>query len=326
MIWEQDCWGNCAIDVKRNIILSIWESRKPSTITKYCLCLRKFLQYCSKVSIEVKLPISSLIAAQYLNHVKRQSKSAVKDALTSLKWLHIFIPGLNSSNNPLNDDLLSRLVDSVNRNEVKEKSRKKPLTSEMINATINNLPKNPTLTELRDALIPALAFALLLRHDELSHLNFNHFTQLPEGLKIFIPSSKTDTYREGKYVFLSNENVSVYNLLFKYVSKSDHDFKSNCFFFAPISITKGSFRLENKKLSYDVFSKIIKQTVAKQGLNPEQYGTHSARSGGATALYPLTNQYEILLSGRWADPRSLGSYIEVSPSSRFEINSRLNLS
>ena len=70
----------------------------------------------------------------------------------------------------------------------------------------------------------------------------------------------------------------------------------------------------------------MKQTVAKQGLNPDEYGTHSARSGGATALYPLTNQYEIMLSGRWADPKSLGSYIEIDPSCRFEINSRLNLS
>ena len=325
MIWNQECWENCSDDVKRNIILSIWESRKPSTITKYCLCLRKFLKYCQEVSIGVKLPISSLIAAQYLNHARRQSKNAVKDALTSLKWLHVFVPGLNSVNNPLNDDFLSRLVESANRNEIKEKCRKKPLTPEIINNIIHNIPANPTLTEIRDALIPALAFVLLLRHDELSHLNFNHFTQMSEGLKILIPSSKTDTYREGKYAFLSNQNSSVYNLIFQYLSKAERDFKSNSFFFGPILITKGKFCLENKKLSYEVFNKVTKEAVAKQGLNPDEYGTHSARSGGATALYPLANQYELLLSGRWADPKSLGSYIEVPASSRFEINSRLNL-
>ena len=118
--------------------------------------------------------MSSLLVAQYLEHVKHLSNSAVKDALTSIKWLHYFIPGINSVNNPLNDDLLFRMVDSANRNNIKSKSRKKPLTHDIICSMIQNIPSNPTLTELRNSLIPILAFALLLRHDELSHLNF-HF-------------------------------------------------------------------------------------------------------------------------------------------------------
>ena len=74
LIASLECWGNCGDDVKRNIILSIWESRKPMTITKHSLCLRKFLNYSCEVSFEVKLPISSLYIAQYLNHVRRQTK------------------------------------------------------------------------------------------------------------------------------------------------------------------------------------------------------------------------------------------------------------
>ena len=39
---------------------------------------------------------------------------------------------------------------------------------------------------------------------------------------------------------------------------------------------------------------------------------------------PKISQYE-LLSRRWADPRSLGSYIETSDERRFEISKNLNI-
>ena len=269
--------------------------------------------------------MSSLFIAQYLEHVKQRSNSAVKDALTSIKWLHYFIPGINSVNNPLNDDLLSRMVDGANRNNIKTKNRKKPLTHDIICSMIQSIPSNPTLTETRNILIPILAFALLLRHDELSHLNFLHFQVLEDGLKIHIPSSKTDTYREGKYVYLSKKNSAVHDLIFLYASKAGRNFNDNHFFFGPIIVKDRVHCLENRKLSYDMFNRIVKSGVANLGYDPNDFGTHSARSGGATTLFPFVNQFQLMISGRWADPRSLGSYVEVTASERFDMNSRLNL-
>ena len=325
MIWEQDCWQNCPSKSRQSIVNSIWDSRKPSTVSKYCLSLRKFFQYCKDAAVPVTLPLPSIFIAQYLDHLKQRSANAVREAISGLKWLHYFVPGLNPSNNPLNDEFLSRIVESTRRNETKEKSRKKPLTTEIISNIVKNLVSSPTLTEIRDALIPSLTFALLLRHDELSHLNFNHFSNLAGGLKIHIPSSKTDTFREGKYVFLAKENSIVYNLIFQHTAKAGLDFNANHFFFGPIVITKGKMKLQNNILSYEVYNQIIKKAVSIQGLNPDDFGTHSARSGGATALFPSANQFELMLSGRWADPRSLGSYVEIPDDSRFELNSRLNL-
>ena len=117
----------------------------------------------------------------------------------------------------------------------------------------------------------------------------------------------------------------MHDLLLRYIAKTGLNFNSNHFFFGPIKIKKGETKLENSILSYDVYSKVIKKAVSKQGLNPDDFGTHSARSGGATTLFPFANEFELMLSGRWADPRSLGSYIEIPDHSRFELNSRLNL-
>ena len=325
VISDQPCWSDCPDHLRRSIISTIWDSRKSSTISKYCLSLRKFLIYCREFAIPTVLPMSSLFVAQYLEHVKQSSKSAVKDALTAIKWLHYFVPGINSVNNPLNDDFLSRMVDSANRNNIKNKNRKRPLTHDIICSMIQNVPSNPTLTELRNALIPILAFALLLRHDELSHLNFHHFQIMDEGLKIHIPSSKTDTYREGKYVFLSNKNSAVHDMIFRYTTKANRSFSDNHFFFGPIVVKDRVHSLENRKLSYDMFNRIVKSGVANLGFDPKEFGTHSGRSGGATTLFPYVDQFQLLLSGRWADPRSLGSYVEVSASDRFDTNSKLNL-
>ena len=263
----------------------------------------------------------------YVHSKNPNAKSIVGDSLSSLKWLHYFIPGINSSNNPLNDDFLARIVDSSKRNIINKKHRKKPLTTEIIKKLIENIPPKASLKQLRDALIPSLAFTLLLRHDEISHVNCNHFTETNEGLKMTIPSSKTDTYREGKTAFLSKSNKAVFDLFFRYLSKAQLNFHQNHFLFGPIVVSgsNGLSSLKNQKLSYDTFRAIIKSAVSSLGLDPKDYSTHSARSGGATALSSLSSEYGLMLSGGWSDPRSLGSYIEIPQTDRFSISGRLDI-
>ena len=275
------------------------------------------------------MPIPSLKIALYLEHLKQTSEArgTISNALVSIKWLHYFVPGLNSLNNPLNDEFLSKIVEGRNRNKAKMKTRKKPFSTEIIHGFLKSLPENPTLTQLRNTLIPVLAFALLLRHDETSHLNCNHFTILDHGLKILIPSSKTDNFREGKFVFLSKDNHSLYDLFFKYLEKANLHLSLNHFLFGPLEFDKSSkkYVIKNEKLSYNVFNKIVKDAVTSLGLDPNDYGTHSARSGGATTLAPHISQFNLMLTGRWSDPRSIGSYVETSTETRFELNSILDI-
>ena len=329
MILHQQFWRDCHTTIKERIIKSLWISRKPSTIEKYCSTLRKFLVFCQEKDIPVFIPFDSLVIAQYLEETKIscRGKSAVSNALLSIKWLHSFMPGLNHANDPANDQFLSRIVESTNRNVVKMKQRKKPLSLDMIKGILSHLSSNPSLTELRDCLIPVLSYSLLLRHDEISHINCNHINSVASGLKILIPSSKTDTYREGKYVYLSKNNNSVYNLFFNYLSKSNLNLGINHFLFGPISFSRVTKQneIENRKLSYDSFNKIFKNAVTMLGLNPEEFGTHSARSGGATSLAPFVSQYDLMMNGRWSDPRSIGSYVETPSSIRFQTNEILDI-
>ena len=76
-------------------------------------------------------------------------------------------------------------------------------------------------------------------------------------------------------------------------------------------------------LSYSNFNDIVKKAVARLGLDKDKFGTHSCRSGGATDLAPNVTEHELLVSGRWADSRSIRSYVEMTDESRFHMNSML---
>ena len=85
------------------------------------------------------------------------------------------------------------------------KLRKKSLSSEIIHGISKKL--SPSLSQACNALIPSLAYALLLRHDETSHLNCSNFSAEVDGLKILITLSKTDTYRERKLQSVRLKNI-----------------------------------------------------------------------------------------------------------------------
>ena len=85
----------------------------------------------------------------------------------------------------------------------------------------------------------------------------------------------------------------------------------NHFPFSPIIFIRISRRYEfgNRKLTYEVFNKIFKDALFRLGLNPDDFETNSTRNGGATCLAFHFSEYNLMLTGRWSDPRSIGSYV-----------------
>ena len=172
------------------VLEDIWSSRQPSTVEKYCYSLRSFFTFCLMVDDVISLPVDTLRAAKFLTFLRdrQASKSSIKTALVSLKWLNNFFPGQGGSQDSLNDQFLTRIVDSALRNVTSAKNQKLPFSKTMIRDMMV-LSSNPSLEELRDALIPSLSFSLLLRNDELRHLSCKHMTLCSSGIKFKILSS-----------------------------------------------------------------------------------------------------------------------------------------
>ena len=99
------------------------------------------------------------------------------------------------------------------------------------------LPTNPSLKDLRDSLMAALSYSLLLRNDELRHLTCMNICVTNDGVTFVITSSKTDVFRKGKKLYLAKQDgsSSVVNLLLQYMAKGSLKINDNSFLFGKIS-------------------------------------------------------------------------------------------
>ena len=324
MICEQDFWKRQPAGFRR-VIDDIWCSIQPSTTEKYCYALRNFCQFSLLNDSNVMLPVNAIETSKFLVFLRERgySKFSIKLGLVSLKWLNSFFPGAPR----LNDPFLGRIISSANRNCISMKNQKDPLSTEMIRKILSQNP-NPTLMQLRNAVIPAISFSLLLRNDELRHLCCSHIEKKPEGFVFNIVSSKTDVFRKGKCLYLAHQDadLSVSKLFEKYLSAAKLELGSNNFLFGAVMEGPDSSYIDGKtQISYQECLSIFRMYIHQQNLDPLVFGTHSARSGGATLLATKVTPFELMLLGRWRDARSLRNYVEVPESRRFDISRNLFL-
>ena len=278
----------------------------------------------------LSLPLTSIIVAQYVTHLRHSdcSKGSIDCISASCKWINSFIPGVNRANDSLNDDFLHRVINSAQRALSKPKSRKKPLTGDIFKDILLYL-KPCDLKSCRDTLVPCLAYTLLLRYDELSHINCSHISETPDYYLFRIPSAKNDQLRGGRETFLpkTEGRFSVSNLFEKYLSMAKLGIGMNHFLLCQIrydSVRKESNVL-NGILSYSSCRDIIKTAISAIGLDPSSYAMHSARSGGATDLAAHATPHELQQAGRWNDPRSIGHYVEIPIQRRLHLAKALRL-
>ena len=302
MILRQKFWGDMGDQAKDAIVKLIWAARQASTIEKYGYAIRKLFGFLLIIEGEVVLPLQSAQVAHYLVHLDSLSVSqtAVSTALSAFRWLHGFVPGLNCLNDPLSDQFLTKIANGVSRSQAKAKSRKQPLSEDMVKSILLEVKKDLTRVEYRDALIIAFAYSLLLRADEVTHVNCQHIHKGEEGLKIFIPTSKTDAMRGGQFVFLSKSNSLLMGIFWEYLERVGLLLWQNKFLFPMIAFDfcSNKNQIANRILSYDNYRAIIKKHIGKLGLDIAKFGTHSCRSGGASAIASKVSQYQLLLNGR----------------------------
>ena len=147
------------------------------------------------------LPTSAEHVLLYLSLLlEKNQASAVSMAYSALKWIHGLLPIPYS---PLDEGLCQKFVDAERR------QRKTPI-----------LKKQPTSLELikkiADGTMSVISFAGLFRSKELLSIRVCDVSLKDDHVKIHVPSSKTDVYREVRMSRLVVGQVS---------SKSQRNFK-----------------------------------------------------------------------------------------------------
>ncbi|XP_068707590.1 integrase/recombinase xerD homolog [Montipora foliosa] len=120
----------------------------------------------------------------------------------ALKWFHSFVP--DDGPNPLDNAYCKNFIECAKRTRGNPVNKKKPVDPTIIRSIIDRHgTEEASLKDLRIAAISFLGFAGFLRFNELSNIQPKHLTFCGGFVKLFVPRSKTDVYREGNYVYIA---------------------------------------------------------------------------------------------------------------------------
>ena len=300
------------------------KSRAPSTNKIYGQAYIKWKKWASKYPEINILPADPIHIALYLSHLAKSANSfaVINTAACAITWSH----NLSGLDSPSKHILIIETLRGLKRQLARPIRPKEPFEKEHIIKFVN-IMKKESLSDVRNTAIIVLAFFALLRFDEISNILIKHVTFKNSHIEIKIPKSKADQLRQGDAVVVAKLHaeccpVKILAYYMEIANLSEKTEKENYLFRRCIT-RKGKLILTEKKLpmTYSNVRDIVKIKAVEIGLNKSQYGTHSMRSGGATAAAnSLIGDRMLQRHGRWACASSRDRYVKDSLSQRLSVS------
>ena len=337
---EQDLWTNLVDvrDVKLRQLASrlpqnLEASREKSTIKAYNSAFRRFKIWVQGFIELSYLPASSKSVSLYVLALIQQGKSysVVKLAICAISWFH----RMSDLVDVTKTNMVQIVVEGAKRLVSDVIIKKEPMTVEILLAIRNYLLRpdgSMNLLNQRNLTFCILAFAGFFRYSEVSHIRRNHIEFHDAYLTIFIPSSKTDVYHQGKVSVIAktgNELCPVANLS-RYLIAAGIDSDSEKYIFRAVNFCKSEndYKIKSSdcSLSYSTVQDTIKDLLRKIGLDAVKFGVHSLRSGGATAAAASGVSDRLFKRhGRWKSDLAKDGYVKPYLSEQLQVTLGLGL-
>ena len=145
-------------------------------------------------------------------------------------------------------------------------------------------------------------------------------------LKLFIQSSKTDQYRDGAWIVRASSSKATcpVAMINRYLDRAGLSCDSPLF--CQLSKTKCSYKPRSKGLSYSRLGELVLEGFKYILPAISAIGTHSLRSGGATAATNSGVPDRLFKRhGRWASDSAKDGYVQDSLSSRLLVSKALGI-
>ena len=202
----------------------------------------------------------------------------------------------------------------------------------MLRDMIKVYGSSKNLLHHRFLVICLLGFSGFLRISELLDIQVKNIKVDKKFIEITIPKSKTDQFREGHKVVISDSDfgISPRKVTEAYLKKTNLIDQPESFLICRLAKTRKGHRAIGKSaISYnavrETFMRFIRP-ICKDKDEWKKFCTHSMRSGGATtASNNGISEREIDLHGRWKSSGSRNRYIKDSISKRLKITESLGL-
>ena len=209
---------------------------------------------------------------------------------------------------------LKQLIANLAYDDYVRSNRKKPLTKNRIRSMIS-IRGSTSQLGLCIALLYALGHDGLLRGGELTSdlrlfdVEWDETADKEGRLRriLRIKLDRTKTHRAGEPIRVSYfETYYPYSapvLMEAWLSSLPQDRSPSRIVFPQIRFLRGkpSSLDFSKSLTYAALAKLIRHDVNEIGLNPQDFGSHSLRAGGATDLFVsgILTLPQIMIVGRW---------------------------
>ena len=276
------------------------------------------------------LPAQPLTVALYiLSRIQQGSTYAVcKGAFYSIKHMH----KLHMMPDPTLEVLPAMMLEAAKRLDNHVLTKKEPISTDILIKLHEKLIVNMgNLGSVRTMCFCILGYCGFLRYDEISNLRFGDFIFETTFMKIFIEKSKTDVYRDGKWLFVANGDThlcpaSIVKLYFGLCGFSASS--NNEFIFRGISKGRNHERLKtpNKPLSYTRVREVLLEALTAIGLEARAFGTHSLRAGGATEAANAGIPDRLFKKhGRWKSDSAKDGYVKDNVNQLLRVSKSLGL-
>ena len=298
--------------------------RAPSTTTKYSATYARWKRWPRDQGLPA-FPASPYHFALYLRHLMAEARTAapIESAVHAIAWVHHLAGERSPSEHPLVKDVLA----GAQRLLAHHTCKKEPITVAQLEQLVNSKALSmASLYDIRSVLICLLAFAAFLRFDELAKLVRSDVEIDSEKLQLFIESSKTDKYRDGAWVVVAvtGKVTCPVNMMNRYLDKAQLSHDSPLF--CQLTRTKYGYKARARGLSYTRLRELVIEVF--RGIVPDlaRIGTHSLRSGGATAAANAGVPDRLFLRhGRWSSVSAKDGYVKDSLASRLSVSKALGI-
>lgn len=257
---------------------SILLAKAENTIDAYESDWKDFIDWCIHQKVDY-FPASPETIVNYINELADYAKANTISRRISAISENFNASGLEE--NPCASILVKQAMRGIRRLKGTFQQGKTPIIlddlEDMI-ALMNDMDMDG-VERLRDKAILLLGFMGAFRRSELSRITVDHIRFSPQGMEIFLASSKADQEGQGSTVaipYIDQKEVCAVRAVKAWLRETG--IKEGPLFRA---FTK-TRNLRKTALNDKSIAEIVKKYMALIGADPSQYGAHSLRHGFAT--------------------------------------------
>lgn len=257
---------------------SIISSKADNTIDAYESDWNDFVDWCN-YNHESPFPATPETIVNYINDLADYAKANTISRRISAISENYNASGLH--NNPCAVPIVKNALRGIRRAKGTFQQGKTPVLLEDLEDIFSMMQDLdlPEIQKLRDKAILLVGFMGAFRRSEISALTVENINFSPQGMEIFVASSKADQEGQGAVVaipFIENREFCAVRAIKSWLRYTNIQN-------GPIfrGFTK-KMEIRKTALSDKSIAEIVKKYISLIGLDPAMYGAHSLRHGFAT--------------------------------------------